>query len=74
LKLSEEEKEELRASAQSSKLRDDLRRVAQNRHNPILVNGEVDMDRLLTFLNEYNSFLNHQRKPFRQIIDKDMRL
>ncbi len=74
MKLSEEAKKELRASAQSTKLRDDLTKVARNRINPFLVNGQVDMDRLLTFLDECNEFMGHKRKPFRPMIDKDMRL
>ncbi len=74
MKLSEEEKEELRASAQSTELRDDLMQVAQNRFNSLLVNGQVDMDRLLTFLDEYNAFFGHRRKPFCPMIDKNMRL
>jgi hypothetical protein len=74
LKLSEEEKAELRTSARSAKLRDDLMRLAQNHFNPVLVNGQVDMDRLLTFLDECNAFFGHRQKPFLPMIDKDMRL
>ncbi|MBM2839394.1 MAG: hypothetical protein HW415_2019 [Deltaproteobacteria bacterium] len=39
--LSEKEKEELRSLAKSSSLRDDMRHVALNRRNPIIVNGKV---------------------------------
>ena len=74
MKLSEEEKTELRASAQSAELRDDLMRVAQSRVNSLVVNGQVDMDRLLTFLDECNTFFGHLRKPFCPMIDQDMRL
>lgn len=42
--------------------------------SPIKVFGEVDIDRLLTFLTQYNRFINHTPRPFRRIIDKDMRL
>ncbi len=72
MKLSDKEKKEFRAL--SPELNRDLRKMAQNRHNPVLVNGEVDMDRLLTFLNECNLFFSHKKKPFCRIIDKDMRL
>ena len=74
MKLSEEEKTELRTCAQSAELRDDLMRVAQNRFNSLLVNGQVDMDRLLTFLDECSAFFGHPQKPFCSMIDKDMRL
>ena len=72
--LSEKEKDELRNLAQSSSLRDDMRRVALNRHNPIIVNGEVDMDRLVEFLDQYNAFINHEPKPFKPMIDRNIKL
>jgi hypothetical protein len=72
LKLSDEEKKEFRALC--FQRQHDLKKVQRNRHNPVIINGEVDMDRLLIFLNDCNLFFNHQRKPFRRIIDKDMRL
>jgi hypothetical protein len=40
----------------------------------VLVNGSVDLDRLLEFFNQFNEFINHQPKPFAPMIDKDMRL
>ncbi len=72
--LSEKVKDELRSLAKSSSLRDDMRRVVLNRHNPIVVNGEVDMDRLLEFLDQYNAFVNHEPKPFKPMIDRVMKL
>lgn len=72
--LSEKVKEELRSLAKSSTLRDDMRHVALNRHNPIIVNGEVDMDRLLEFLDQYNAFVNHGPKPFKPMIERVMKL
>lgn len=72
--LSEKVKDELRSLAKSSSLRDDMRRVALNRHNPIIVNGEVDMDRLLEFLDQYNAFVNHEPKPFKPMIERVMKL
>lgn len=72
--LSKEEKAELKNLAESSELQEDMRKLSRRRHNPFIVNGEVDVDRLLTFLTEYNRFINHTPKPFRRIIDKDMRL
>lgn len=72
--LSEKEREELRSLAKSYSLRDDMRHVALNRHNPFTVNGKVDMDRLLEFLDQYNAFVNHEPKPFKPIVDKVMKL
>ena len=72
--LSDEEKRELIDIAKSSKLREDLRKLSEKRHNPFIVDGDVDIDHLLTFLTEYNAFINHTPKPFRRIADRDMRL
>lgn len=72
--LNDEEKNELMYMAASDKLREDMRRLSKSKHNPFVVNGSVDMDRLLTFLNEYNYFVNHAKKPFRRIKDMHVRL
>lgn len=72
--LSDEQKKELLIMARSSKLRQDLRRVSKNRYNPFMVKGKIDLDRILEFLTEYNAFIGHTPKPFRKIIDKDIRL
>ncbi len=32
------------------------------------------MDRLLDFLNGFNEFINHEPKPFKPMLDRDMRL
>ena len=39
-----------------------------------LRDGRVDVDRVLAFLTEFNEMINHQPKPFKAIIDHDMRL
>lgn len=72
--LSEKEREELRGLASSSSLRDDMRRIARSRHNPIMVNGEADMDKFIEFLDQYNAFINHEPKPFKPMIEKFMKL
>jgi len=45
-----------------------MRRLAEHRHNPVLVEGVVDIDRLIDFLNGYNEFINHEPKPFTPMI------
>jgi hypothetical protein len=73
-RISEEEKREMLRLAGSSSLREDMRYVSSHRHNPVLVNGMVDIDRLIEFLTQFNEAINHQPKPFRPIIDKEMKL
>ncbi|MDQ7778974.1 MAG: hypothetical protein RDV41_04610 [Planctomycetota bacterium] len=60
--------------AGSTQLRDDMRRVREQRHDPFTVDGEVDLDRVVEFLNEFNAFISHEPRPFRRIVDRDMRL
>jgi hypothetical protein len=74
LKFSKKEKEELLRLSQSSSLKADMRYVSAHRHNPLIVDGEVDLDRFITFLTEYNEFINHKPKPFKPMIDRIMKL
>lgn len=74
MRLSEEERAELLELSRSESLRKDMMTVAENRHNPFMVDGEVDVDRVVEFLTQYNEFLNHPRKPFRPFIEKNMKL
>ena len=71
--LSPEDKRELLEMASSKRLREDFR-IIRNRHNPFLVNGVVDLERFVSFLNEYNESINHYTRPLRRISGKDMRL
>ncbi len=68
------EKEEMLRLAASSSLREDMRYLASHRHNPVLVNGKIDLDRLIEFLTQFNEFINHQPKPFKPMIEKVMKL
>ena len=72
--LSKKEKKELLRLSQSSSLKADMRYVSAHRHNPLIVDGEVDLDRFITFLTEYNEFINHKPKPFKPMIDRIMKL
>jgi len=73
-RLSKEEREELKEFAKSSAFKSDLRKILQNRHNPFIVEGRIDLDRFIKFLSEYNRFINHTPKPFRKIIDRKNKL
>lgn len=72
--LSRKEKEELVELAHSVSFREDMRKVAQGRHDPFFVNGKLDIDKFLIFLTEFNQFINHEMRPFKPIIDEEMRL
>ena len=68
--LSEIEEPEHSAVREPGSLRDDMRRLAENRHNPFLKDGKVDIDRYVDFLNAYNEFINHMPKPFKPMKEK----
>jgi hypothetical protein len=73
-KLSNKEKEALQRVAASALLRKDMQHLSANRFNPLTDGQNIDMDRLITFLTEYNEFINHSPKPFKPIIDRIMKL
>lgn len=72
--LNSEEKNELKKLAASAGFRKDMERIRENRYNPFVLNGIVDIDKFLIFLTEFNQFINHNPKPFEKIIGNNMRL
>ena len=72
--LNNEEKQELKRLADSSKFRNDMEHLSEKPHNPFVLNDAVDIDKFMIFLTEFNQFINHNLRPFHKIIDTDMRL
>ncbi len=73
--LTESEKKELLCLSRSASLRKDLRLLTDTRHNPVTAEGgEVDMDRLLAFLTQFNRILGHKIKTFRPMKDGCMKM
>jgi hypothetical protein len=72
--LSEEERRELKELATSSSLREDLQTLSRLSCRHFFRDGEVDVDLVVAFFDEFNEMINHQPKPFKPIIDRDMRL
>lgn len=70
VKLTDKEKKELKETAESDMLRKDFKKMSCNRYAFFYENnGDVNLDKYITFLTEFNYFVNHQPKPFRKIID-----
>ena len=67
--ISERERQELLRLAESTSLKEDMEYLSSHRHNPALVNGVVDMDRLIEFVTQFNEFINHRPKPFKKMTD-----
>ncbi len=68
-KMSKKEKEEMLRMADSAFLRNDMKHISKKRFNPVMTGCKIDMDRLITFLTEYNAFINHRPKPFKPMKD-----
>jgi hypothetical protein len=51
-----------------------MRYLSEHRHNPFIKDGEVDVDAYIEFVQQFNEFINHEPKPFKPMIDKDMKL
>lgn len=73
-RISEKDRAEMKALAKSESLREDMATVSASRHNPFLVNGEVDADLVVEWLTQYNEFMGHPIKPFSPFIEKNMKL
>lgn len=74
MKLTDDEKSSLLNLASSTSMKADMKILAKQRYNPLVVSGEIDIDRVLEFMSEFNEFINHEPKPFKPIVDKEMRL
>jgi hypothetical protein len=72
--LNADEKKELLRLAASASLREDMQYLAAHRHNPFIKDGEVDMDAYIEFVQQFNEFINHEPKPFKPMIEKEMKL
>ena len=73
MRLTEEAKEGMREEARSESLRRDMEYLREHRANPFLVNGTVDTDKVLEFLQFYNEFMNHPRKENWEFIERNMK-
>jgi hypothetical protein len=65
---------ELVMLGRSEELRDDMDRLKSSWQSPFIRNGMIDVDLYIEFVEQFNEFINHQPKPFRPMIEKDMRL
>ncbi|MEW6087105.1 MAG: hypothetical protein AB1498_02225 [bacterium] len=74
MKLSEKAAKELIKFAKSGELRKDMEMLKASWQSPFIKEGEVNADAYIDFVQQYNEFINHAPRPFRKIIDKDIKL
>ncbi|MDA8241184.1 MAG: hypothetical protein M0Z67_12540 [Nitrospiraceae bacterium] len=72
--LSPEAAKELLMLAGSRALQKDMETISSQRHNPFIKGGEADADAYIEFVAAFNEFINHEPKPFRKMIDREMKL
>jgi hypothetical protein len=74
VRLSALAEKEILELSRSTGFKGDMAVIARRRHNPFIKDGKVDVDAYVAFVCQFNEFINHQPKPFKQMMDKDMRL
>lgn len=74
MKLSKKAEEELIRFAQSADFKKDMEILDKRHTSPFIKGNKVDVDSYIEFLMQFNAFINHARKQFARIIDKDMKL
>lgn len=74
MKISQQAVEEFLELSRFKSLKKDMEILMLQQHDPFIKKGEVYIDVYIEFVTQFNEFINHQPKPFRRIIDRDMRL
>lgn len=57
---------------QSESLRKDMNLIKSHKNNLYHEDEQKSIELFLEFVTQYNEFINHEPKPFKRIIDKDM--
>ncbi len=58
--------------SQSDSLKKDMSTIRSQKHCPFENDKTMTVEAFLEFISQYNEFINHEPKPFKKIIDKDM--
>ena len=74
MNISKKARKELLELSRSDYIKNDMKIVSGQRHNPFFKNGKVHSDAYIEFVSRYNEFINHKPKPFRRMIDNHMKL
>ncbi|MCK9419186.1 MAG: hypothetical protein M0R70_07395 [Nitrospirae bacterium] len=72
--ISRAAEKEIREAAHSESFRNDMKTVADSRHNPFIKDGNADVDAYIVFVSDFNEFINHAPKRFEPMVNTDMRL
>lgn len=74
MKLSIEAEKELVELAKSESFKKDMEILDRRHRSPFIIEGRVDVDSYIEFVTQFNEFINHEPKPFKPMIERDMKL
>jgi len=74
MKLSRKMEEELLELAGSEDLRKDMEMLKAQWKTPFVKDAGIDVDAYIGFVMQFNEFINHKPKPFKAMLDRDMKL
>ena len=74
MRLSEKAERELVELAKSDNLKKDIEMLRSRWQMPFIKDGKVDADAYIEFVTQFNEFINHEPKPFKPMIDREMKL
>jgi hypothetical protein len=74
MKFSQKAEKELIELAKSESFKRDIEMLRSRWQTPFIKNGEVDIDAYIEFVTQFNEFINHEPKPFKPMIDREMKL
>jgi hypothetical protein len=74
MRLTDEEKAQLRALAASPELKADLARLRQSHRDDFVVEGVVDGERVTEALTAYSEFVGGDSRPQRFFVERVMKL
>ncbi len=74
MKLSQKAEKELIDLAKSDSFKKDIEMLRSRWQMPFVRDGKVDADAYIEFVTQFNEFINHEPKPFKPMIDRDMKL
>jgi hypothetical protein len=74
MKFSQKAEKELIELAKSESFKRDIEMLRSRWQTPFIKNGEADVDAYIEFVTQFNEFINHEPKPFKPMIDREMKL
>ncbi len=72
--LTKQALDEMMELASSEAFKRDMEAISRRVISPFIKDGVIDVDKYIDFVTTFNEFINHQLKPFKPMIEKEMKL